>query len=491
MASGKSNGQWNVGLSNSQNLFLSAEKFQFKVNASGKSMQAKQIWSLEKLDDVNFALKSWLGRYLGCDKNGKITAEGEEVGAENTFSFVTPELGGDERFVLKSSQGHFIGGSLDNLAGKLRETNPEGWAVHLAIVPQINLRNILRKAFARSSGKEFVVKDEIPWGKDCILFLQCRSGKYCFQDVNSQYLCKDGSLRANCDDDCLFLLIFKQASVAFRDLEGKFLSCIGPMAVLQSKKDVIGQPELFEIHNAKPQVSFMAFNQKYLSNKQGTDVRANQYDVEDTEMFQLEAVNSSDKSGNVKWGLLGANKQYWTVEGNSLACSSQNNTAETAQFEIVWKDDKILLRCSNGKFLNSKSGGQLSPNSSNEDDESCQFVLQMVNRPLIAFYGSYGFVGVKGASGVLECNRSQAEFFQLTSIDSRYYIQVNGKYWDIDANDTISAKNDKPVIFSIEFRAHNKVCIVAPNGQYLRGSQNGGFTASGGRKVEDTTLWTI
>ena len=489
-ANGK--GKWNVGLSNSQNLYLSAEKFQFKVNASGKTMKSKQIWSLEKLDDDQFVLKSWLGRYLACNKDGKITAEAEEISPESTFSLVNQ---GDEKFEIRSSQGHSLGGSLDNIAGKLREPKPEGWTVHLAIVPQINLRNIQRKSFARSStdGNEFVVKDEIPWGKDCILFIQYKSGKYCFQDVNSQYLCRDGSLKANCDDDCLFVLFFKQTSVAFRDSQGKFLSCVGPKAVLQSsKKDAIGQSELFEIYNAKPQVTLMASNQKFLSNKQGTDVRANQFEVENTEIFQLEAVDSTDTSGNVKWGLLGSNKHYWTVEGNSLACSSENSTLETSQFEIVWKEDKVLLKCSNGKYLNARSGGQLSPNSSNEDEESCQFVLQMINRPLIAFNGCYGFVGVKGASGVLECNRSQAEFFKLISKDSRYYIQINEKYWDIDSQgDNILAKSVKPVIFSIEFRAHNKVCIVAPNGQYMRGSQNGAFTASGGRKVEDVTLWTI
>ena len=490
-AEANSKGKWSIGLVNSQNFYLSAEKFQFKVNASGKTMKMKQIWVLEKLDDEKFALKSWLGRYLGCNKDGRITAEAEEVGAENVFTFVHQ---GDEKFEIRSSLGHSLGGSLDDIAGRLREAKPEGWTIHLAVVPQINLRNIQRKAFARISpdGKHFWVKDEIPWGQDCIVFLQYKGGKYCFQDVNRQYLSRDGTLKPTCDDDSLFVLFFKQTSVAFRDSQGKFLSCVGPQAVLQSsKKDMIGQSELFEIHNARPQVTLLASNQKYLSNKQGTDVRANQFEAENTEIFQLEAVNSADISGNVKWAFLGVNKCYWNIEGNSLACSSADTTPETAHFEIVWKDDKVLLRCCNGKFLSAKSGGQLTPAGSSEEEEACQFVIQMVNRPLVALNGCYGFVGVKGASGVLECNRSQAEFFNLTAKNSSYSIQINGKYWDVAEGGTISATSDNPVTFSVEFRAHNKVCIVAPNGQYLRGAQNGGFTASGGRNVQDATLWTI
>ncbi len=491
MAKQIENGTWRIGLVNSQNLYLSAEKFQFKVNASGKTMKMKQIWTFEKLDDEKFALKSWLDRYLGCNKNGVITADAEEVGKENVFTLVNQ---GNEKFEIKSELGHSLGGSLDQIAGKLRETKPEGWCIHLAILPQINLRNIQRKAFARlsSDGKQFEGKSEIPWGQECIVFLQYRNGKYCFQDINGQYLHRDGTLKSTCDDDSLFVLFFKQSSVAFRDVQGKFLSCVGPQAVLQSsKKDVIGQSDLFEINNARPQVSLMAFNQKYFSNKQGTDVRANQFDVENTEIFQMEAADPADRSGNVKWAFLGLNKCYWNIEGNSLACSSGNTAPETSQFEITWKADKVLLKCSNGKFLSAKSGGQLTPTGSSAEDEACQFTIQMVNRPLIVIKGCYGFIGVKGASGVLECNRSQPEVFKpISATGFAFAIQINGKYWDIGPDNTIVAKSDKPVSFCFELRAHNNACIVAPNGKYLRGAQNGAFTATGDQ-VEESTLWEI
>ena len=490
--SGGVKGKWSIGLVNGQNLYLSAEKFQFKVNASGKSMKMKQIWTLEKQDEDSFALKSWLGRYLGCDKAGLITAEATEIGAENIFLLVDQ---GDARFEIRSSQGHSLGGSHDDIKGTLRDPKPEGWAVHLAMVPQINLWNIQRKAYARLSSDEtqIEVKEEIPWGERCIIFFEYKNGRYCFRDINSRYLSRDGSFKAAIDNDCLFILYLKQTSIAFQDSQGKYLSCVGPRATLQaSRKDTAGQAELFEISNAKPQVTLLASNQKFLSNRQGTDVRANQFEAENTEIFQLEAADTNDRSGNVKWAFRGFNKKYWAIEGNSLACNSENFTSATSQFEIVWKEEKVFLKSSNGRFISASSGGQLSPIGS-EEEECCGLTLQMINRPLVAFNGCFGFVGIKGASGVLECNRSQAEFFKLTSEGSKYYIQVNdanGKYWDATQGG-ISATAVKPVAFSIEFRAHNRVCIVAPNGQYLRGSQNGGFTASGGNKVEDATLWTI
>lgn len=492
MARAVTNGSWNVGLANSQNLYLSAESFQFKVNASGKTMKAKQIWTIEQQEEDKFAIKSCMGRYLGCDKNGVITAISEDIGRDNVFSILHQ---GSERFELKSSHGHSVGGSHDNLAGRLRESRPEGWTIHLATVPQINLYNIQRKGFARTNGSQFCAKAEIPWGHECIIFLQYCDGKYCFQDVNKQFLCRDGTLKSACDEDCRFVLFFTSGNVAFRDSQGKFLSCVGPQATLQSsKKDGIGQTELFKIHNAKPQFSFLAYNQKYLSNKQGTDVRANQVEVESTEIFQLETVNTAN--GCVKWAVLGPNKCYWSVEANSLACTGDSSASSSGAnlFELVWKSNgKVLVKCSNGKFLQAKSGGQLSPSGTSEEEEPCQFQLQLMNRAIIVFQGCYGFIGSKGASGILECNRSQPEFFKLVYFNGKYHIQTNNdKYWKVSDNDLISAAGHEPTEFMIELHSthHSQLCIVAPNGKYICGSQNGALAANG-TQVKAATVWTF
>lgn len=481
---------WTIGLANSQKLYLSAESFQFKVNASGKTMKAKQIWTIEQQEEDKFTIKSCMGRYLGCDKNGVITAIAEDVGRDNVFTFINQ---GNERFEIKSSQGHSLCGSHDNIAGRLREPKPEGWTIHLATVPQINLYNIQRKGFARTTGSQFSSKEEIPWGHDCIIFLQYVDGKYSFQDINKQFLCRDGMLKPVRDDDCLFTIFFTSGNVAFRDSQGKFLSCVGPQATLQSsKKDGIGQPELFQIHNAKPQFSFLAYNQKYLSNKQGTDVRANQVEVENTEIFQLENVNTG--SSGAKWTLLGPNKRYWSIEANSLACTGDSaDSSEANLFDIVWKGNgKVLMKCNNGKYLQAKSGGQLSPSGTSEEEESCQFQLELMNRAIIVFQGCYGFIGTKGASGILECNRSQPDFFKLVCANGKYHIQTNDdKYWKVTDNDMISAAGHAPTEFMIELQAeHSQLCIVAPNGKYICGSQNGALAANG-TQVKAATIWTF
>ena len=58
----------------------------------------------------------------------------------------------------------------------------------------------------------------------------------------------------------------------------------------------------------------------------------------------------------------------------------------------------------------------------------------------------------------------------------------------MDADDGISANQQAGQSFILELSGHSKMVIKAPNGNYLRGEQNGIITASAADQSK-ATLW--
>jgi len=80
--------------------------------------------------------QSHLGRYLGADRNGKVSCDSETEGEENAFQVeATP----DGRWAIKSSKyNRYFGGSDDNLSCYEQTISSSYlWAVHLAMHPQV------------------------------------------------------------------------------------------------------------------------------------------------------------------------------------------------------------------------------------------------------------------------------------------------------------------------------------------------------------------
>lgn len=479
--------QWKLGFINSSGKYLTAEKFQFKLNASGNSLRRAQTWVLEKVTNESIAFKSCYGRYFGSDKDGKVTADSESVGNDNKFQMMTQE---DGRVAIKSvAHGRFFGGTVDNLTGYdtvISETNK--WTIQLAIMPQLNLRNVNRRTYAHlnSVDDEIQVNEEIPWGFDATITIEFYNGRYAIRAANARYLHRDGYLLDDVINDTLYRLVFRGTQVAFLDSAGKYLTAVGPKATLRSRRDTISKDELFTIEDTNPQVTLIATNRKYVSVRTH-EVRANQEDVSDAEIFQLEVVDRSDMSGNVKWAVKAKSRKYWNSE-SKLAVDKSDYSSPECQFSIEWQGPMVSFKASNGKYLSVTSNGTLAPTSA-EISDSCKFVLEIVNHPIICFKSEYGFLGAKGASQILECNRSQYDVFRLEGSAGTYKFKAaSGKYWAC-SGDTVTVSDAEGADFFIEFRAHTRMCIVAPNGQYLKGTQNGRFSPDGATTIAPATLW--
>ena len=486
MAGAANTFKWTVGLINGANKYLTAEQFQFKINANGTSLRKKQYWVLEQVGDDKIAMKSCYNRYLASDKDGKVTADSEEVPDDGKFTLETQE---DGKVAIKTAHGRYFGGSGDNIHGFDKDVSASTlWTLQLAVMPQLNLYNVNRRAYAHldTDAKEIRVNEQIPWGFDATISIDYHEGKYSVRAANGMYLLRSGQLSSDLNNDGLYTLVFKGTQVAFRDNQGKYLAGVGANATLQSRKATIGKDELFTFEDTNPQVTLIAYNKKYVSTRQGIEVRANQAECQDSEIFQLMAVDRADKSGNVKWAVRGKSLKYWNSESN-LVAKSEDFSSPHCQFTIIWQGPMVLFQASNGKCLKVTSNGQLSASGAIDEDE-CKFVLEIINHPIVTLRSPYGFIGAKGASGILECNRSQYDVFRLQGNAGTYqFVTAAGKYWKIDGSNVVN-NADQGSDFFIEFRAHTHMCIVA-NGQYMKSAQNGDFKAIGGTEISSATLW--
>lgn len=480
---------WTFGLINSSNKYLTAETFQSKVVCSATTMKKKQVWTMKKLDDAGtFALLGSIKKYLTTDKDGKLDCSGEEIGADQKFTFETQQ---DGRVAIRSvTHSRYVGGASDKMTGfdqSVGETNL--FTIHLAIHPQVNIRNINRKTYMHlnEDTQELCCNEKIPWGYDATIILEFHDGKYALRAANTMYLAYTGQLVDNVNADSLYKIVFKGSQVAFQDKNGKYLTAVGASATVQSRKSSIGKDELFELIDSRPQVQLLAPNSKYLSIREGIEVRAKQSEATDKEIFQMEPVSITDFSGNVKWRLRSCNDKLWT-NGSSITANSDDPSDENTHFTIEWMGPMIALKASNGKYISIKPNGQMAANSATVED-NCKFVFEFINRPILVLRGEFGFVGVKGGSGTLDCNRSQYDVFGVVGNAGTYQIRgANGKFFKIESDNTLSINGDEPTDFFFELRAPSRMIIVTPSGKFLRGQQNGAFSATGDR-IEANTLW--
>lgn len=481
--------KWTFGLINSANKYLTAETFQSKVNCNGTTLKKKQLWVMEKLGGDEFGLKSSTKKYLTSDKDGKLDCSGEEIGPDQKFIFETQA---DGKVAIRSvTHGRYIGGSGDSMTGFDQSIGPTNlFTIHLAIHPQVNIRNVNRKTFMHlnDEGTELTCNEVIPWGYDAVIILEFHDGKYALRAANTRYLTRTGSLADELTKDSLFTIVFKGSQVAFLDCNGKYLTAIGASALVASRKGNIGKDELFELVDSRPQLQLVAANGKYVSVREGVEVRAKQADVTDKEIFQMEPVDITDFSGNVKWIFRTCkDKKVWN-SGATITADQDDTRLESTNFSIEWMGPMIALKASNGKYVSIKPNGQMSANSA-EITDNCKFVFEFINRPILVLRGDYGFVGVKGNSGTLECNRSQYDVFGVVGNAGTYQIKgANGKYFKIETDNTLSINGDSPTDFFFEIRAPSRMVIIAPNGKFLKGQQNGGFTATGD-SIGSNTLW--
>ncbi|KAK9721423.1 Fascin domain [Popillia japonica] len=517
-------GCWTIGLINSKYKYLTAETFGFKINANGASLKKKQIWTLEpdtsSGNDTCVYLKSHLDKYLAVDSFGNVTCESEEKEPGSKFQVTVAEDNTGRWAFRNVVRGYFLGSSADKLTCTAKAPgDSEYWHIHLAARPQVNLRSVGRKRFAHLSENldEIHVDANIPWGEDTLFTLEfhadedgkyalhtCNNkywgedtlftlefhadedGKYALHTCNNKYLSNGGKLVDTCNKDCLFSAEYHSGQLALRDRNGQYLSPIGSKAVLKTRSNTVTKDELFSLEDSLPQASFVAaLNSRYVSVKQGVDVTANQDEISDHEMFQLEFDWSTKR-----WYIRTMQDKYWTLETGGGIQASGDKRSSNALFDLVWQGDgSLAFRANNGRYVITKRSGHLYATSDVIDD-NCKYYFYLINRPILVLKCEQGFVGYKSASSPkLECNKATYECIQVERSEKGiiHFKGQNGKYWHVDS-EGVTSDSDTAEGFYLELREPTRLCIKAANGSYLTASKNGLFRL-GDSAFENATQW--
>lgn len=474
---------WTFGLRGADGRYLTQEMFGFAINANGPRLKKKQIFTLEQAGDGNVYIKTHLGRYLYGLADGKFLGDAEERTPDCALQ-IDPQP--DGTWAIKTSHGYYLNGTGENLSAFVKDLPANGtgnWVVHLAMHPQINLMNVMRKRYVHLEDGELHCNEDIPWGQDALLtFVFFDDGRYGFIACNGMYLNTTGRLQSVPDDDCKFQLGFHDHQLSFRDQHGRYLSAMGGKGILKGNKQKIGKDQLFTLQDSEPQFVFKNDKGKYVSVRQSQQVKADQATETDAERFQLE-FNTSSKL----WSVKNFKELYWGETGGQIHARDNGREAKH-WFEVEWLGNRVRFRAANGRYIMCKATGQLSASSDGSDD-SAYFTPAIINRPQLVLRGPFGFVATKGGSLIQECNKSNPEVLSLVPLDGAYGIQgANGMFWKINADNKVTADGDEPELFTLEFVAYTHFLIRAVNGSYLKGEQNGSFTATG-TSASANTLW--
>jgi len=466
--------------------YLTQETFGFALNVQSAVLKKKQILTLVPAEGGAY-IQTHLGRFLYGLADGKLLGDLESPNADALWTIEARE---DGTWALKSRHGFYAnvkGDTLSAFTKTLPEDHSGEWVVHLAMHPQINLLNVMRKRFVAYRSGELCAVEDVPWGEDALLtfvfFDEHPCGRYGLMAYTGEFLTASGKLTSNPTRECQFLLGIHDNCYSLRDESGLFLSCVGATGTLKVVKNRVTKDELFQITDSEPQFTIVDSKGKYVSVRSGVEVKADQADLQDEERFQLEI----DPSGSGKVAFKSNKSTYFGVNPEGVIMATAKAKSATEYFNIEWLGNRVKFIASNGKYVTVRSNGGLVANG-NGSEGTTTFTLTLINRPELVLRGPHGFVGIKGASGRVEVNKSRPDTFQLTSNDGAYALTWGGKYWSVD-RDGVACTSDKPVTFFFEFVERSKFLIKhADTGKYLEGEQAGGFRATGS-SANPNTLW--
>ncbi|CAI2732236.1 unnamed protein product [Schistosoma spindalis] len=298
--------------------FLTAEVFNNEINISGTALRRRQVWSLitdRKNADTLF-LQNSLGRFLSVNKDGKISTSLKSDCEERFRLEFAPDGTGEWAF-KSDAYGFYLTGSDTQVS--CFSKSPVWWSFRLATHPQVHIRHQFRSRYLRllNDGLELRADQPYPWGPESVIWIEqptmvasqgfgrgpnvplvgkaavSRLGRVAFRMPNGKYLKSNGEMCSEMDDSTLFSFEYRPGNpgtFAFRDQTGHYLTTIGPGTTKVKTNTNIGKEELFLIEHAALQVGIVAHNGKFASVKQGIEISANQHELDETAIFQLEYI---------------------------------------------------------------------------------------------------------------------------------------------------------------------------------------------------------
>jgi len=478
---------WSFGLRAPNGKYLTHEAFGAKaLTTDAKLMKKKSIFFLEQDDGASYCyIRTSKNMYLAVDSDGNLVP----VDSKTEEAQIEIAAQDDGRWVLKSNKYGWVIGTNptvdhDSFTEPKPVTDDKKWVVHLAMHPQVCLKNVNRKKYVHLNGDSFTTDELIPWGDDATITLKFfdREGTYGLVSSDGRYLSNTGKLEVDPSSSTHFTISFERGQVAFRSVEsGKYLTAVGPEGVLRAMKTGVGKDESFIMEDSFPQLKFTANNGQKVSIKQGIEVAAPKRgttETTDSEIFQVEPIGD-------KWTIKSCQDKYWKlVDKHVHANTDVADLDDNCYFEIEWHQDKVALKAANGKYCFQQKNGYIAA-THDDKDEFCYFVYEIVNRPRLVLRGEHGFLGTL-PSGLLECNKSVPEIFFMEITKGHCKIKgANGKYWKIGDNG-VSCTGESAESYFMTLHKDSMMCLMTADGKYFKGSQNGQFVASGTEPGKET-----
>ncbi|CAF0815102.1 unnamed protein product [Adineta steineri] len=465
---------WSLGLINSKGKYLTAETFGCKINATGTCLKKKQKWRIiyNTQNDCIY-LQSSLHHYLSTDKYGRLKCDAFDMDNDCRFQL---EYNQNGQWAFKSlTYGMYLGGDIDQL--HCFSKIPEWWSPHLALHPQINLKHVIRKRYAKLDNDEIHIDDIIPWGSEAILTVEYANGQYYIQSNNGLYFHKDGKLIGKKTAETLFTIELYKGYLTFKDCNQCYLTAIGPLGIMTTRNKIAGKDEQFLLEESKQQICLIASNGKLVSIKQGVDLSANQCERDHSSIFQLEYDENLEL-----YHLRTYNNKYWKLEGYGVQATADKRSIETGFYIQSTTNGHVVFQASNGKYIIPHATGHMRAIGDQINLNENSFLLKFINRPFCVFKCDFGYVSYRNKqSRLLECNKSIFTLFTLEESDDGivHFKGSDGMYWEILSDLTISVTGHEPSKFMLELcSTHSRIIIKAPNGMYLRAEQNGSIQAT-------------
>jgi len=474
--------QWSLGLINSAGKYLTAETFQHKTICAASSMKRKQIFFLEPVPDQPYVrIRTCLNCYLSVDDDGgfhgNVTADDKDQ--ESTSFEIIAQA--DGKWALRSvKMGWFVKSTGETMSAFTTDITPEScFTVHLAMHPQICVKNLQRKAYMHlnDAGNAIHTDEVIPWGHDATITLVFfpETGTYGLQASNGHYLESSGKLVAEPTASTAFILCYDGSMLSFKSLEnGKFLTSLGSAGVCKASSAAVGPASQYEFEDSFPQIKLTANNGKKVSIKGGVEVAASNPETTDTEVFQVEPIGD-------KWSIKCCNGKFWTCGADTaggVMAQAESVNGDDELFTIEWHRHQIAIKGSNGKYVRTLRNTYL---KAGEDAiaEDTLYTWEIINRPLFILRGEYGFVGTL-PSGLVQCNKSVPEVYHMHLTKGVAQIaSPDGKFWATKTDNSVACSGSKPEEHYLELYPNSKLAVRNEAGKYLQGTQNGDLLFSG------------
>jgi len=480
---------WSFGLKHSDSgNFLTAETFGGRLECAASKMKKKQIFFLEQEADGSVALKSKsTQKYISVDGDGGVNLA-DAKGSEELF-LIEAQASGE--WALKSKQYEWYIGTTaaEGIRAFTKEvTSDKLWKVVLAMHPHICLKNIKRRRYVHFDADKLTCNDDIPWGHDATLSIACNTatGTYSLQASNGQFLTAGGSLSPTESADTAFILEFDGGMVAFKgQVNGKYLTCLGASGLCKATKEGISDNERFVLEDSWPQVTLKARDgqDKLISIKQGIEIGTFGDAITDNEIFQFEP------SASGQWIIKCQKDKLWQLVDGGVQVIGEPVAADEAPAACLWdvefKANGAVTIAQGGSYVVKQMNKYLKVNGSDPEADRAQFTFELINRPKIVLRGEYGFVGTL-PSGLLECNKSEAEVYDVSIKDGMYALAnaTSGKYWVVGDNG-VSCTGDAAEYYDMQLHKESKLTLGL-DGKLFSGSQNGEFKASGAGANKET-----